>query len=94
MNQMQSLLKNEWPNIITLISILFSAWQYFQKRTIKKLFYMHALEVHNDISKVLGAIQNTRSELNNSNNPSFEIGRAEGISQSILNGSARLYCNL
>lgn len=91
---MQSLVKNEWSNIITIISILFSVWQYYQKKTIKKLFCMHALEVHNNISKVLGAIQTTRSELNNSNISSFEAGRAEGISQSILNGSARLYCNL
>lgn len=79
---------------ITIISLLFAFWQYSQKRKIKKLIALEAVELHKNIAVVLGATQAARKAIDSGISPVSEIGRAEGLSQAILLESAKLYCNL
>jgi hypothetical protein len=55
---------------------------------------MEAMELHKNIGYALGAIQAAKDAVGNYHPPQFEIGRSEGICQSILEESAKLYCNL
>lgn len=79
---------------IAFLSFVFAIWQYLQKRRIKKLIALEAVELHQNISIALGATQAAKNAINQGNSPSIEIGRAEGLCQAILYESAKLYCNL
>ena len=79
---------------ISILAILFGLWKYLQNRSIKKLISMEAMELHKNIGFALGAIQGAKDAALNYRSPILEIGRSEGISQSILQESAKLYCNL
>ncbi|MBV5282081.1 MAG: hypothetical protein JZU53_06545 [Paludibacter sp.] len=80
--------------LISILSLMFAVWQYSQKRKIKKLIALEAIELHKNISKALGATQAAKIAIATKQPPSAEIGRAEGICQAILYESAKLYCNL
>jgi hypothetical protein len=80
--------------IIPILSLSFAVWQYFQKRRFKKLIALEAVELHKNIAHALGATDAAVIAISNGGNGTVEIGRAQGICQSILYESAKLYCNL
>ncbi|MDD2798731.1 MAG: hypothetical protein PHV20_09090 [Bacteroidales bacterium] len=79
---------------ISILSFVFAVWQYLQKRRIKKIIALEAIELHKNIAVALGATQAAKNAIANGQSANFEIGRAEGLCQSILHESAKLYCNL
>lgn len=42
----------------------------------------------------LGATQAAKDAINAEQNPSIEVGRAEGLCQAVLHESVKLFCNL
>jgi len=80
--------------LITVVSIVFAVWQYLKNRRIKNLIALEAVELHQNVGMALGAIQAAKAALTNALSPSIEIGRTEGLCQTILFESAKLYCNL
>lgn len=79
---------------ITLISLLFGIWQFWQKRKIKQILVLEAVELHKNISQALGAIQNAKEAIRNNKYPANEVGIVEGYNQAMLHESAKLFCNL
>ena len=80
--------------LITFFSTVIALWQYIQKRRIKSLIALEAVELHLNVAVALGAIQSAKNDLLKGVSPSLEIGRTEGVCNSILHESAKLYCNL
>lgn len=81
-------------SVVTITAFFFAIWQFVQKRKIKHLITFEAIELHKNVAIALGAIQSAKDNINNSNTLLHEIGRTEGLCNSILLESAKLYCNL
>jgi hypothetical protein len=92
MNQISTL--NIIASCVTILAFVFAIWQYTQNKRIKHLITLEAIELHRNIALALGAIQSASKNLKNPDVLSHEIGRTEGICNSILHESAKLYCNL
>ena len=79
---------------ISVVALAFAVWQYWQRRKIKKIIALEAIELHKNIAAALGATQAAKVAIANNAPPANEIGRAEGLSQAVLVESAKLFCNL
>lgn len=79
---------------VSTLSLAFALWQYSKNINIKKLIVSEVVELHNNVSVALGATQAAKTANLNGQSPDVEIGRAEGLCQAILHGSAKLYCNI
>lgn len=82
--------------IIAVLSFIFAIWQYLQKRNIKRLIALEAIELHNNIALALGFNQEASRKIleSKTNEANIAIGKTEGVCQAILHESAKLYCNL
>lgn len=79
---------------ISVVALAFGIWQYLQRRKIKRILSLEAIELHNNAAVALGATEAALSAIASKSPPDTEIGRARGISQAVLVGSVKLFCNL
>ena len=77
--------------IVTFLSLIYGFIQNKQKREIKRLAANDAIVNHQIAGVALGAIQHVK---NNTVNPLIEVGVTEGYLQSLVSGTAKLYCNI
>lgn len=78
----------------SIISLAFGFWQFLVLRKTKRLLALEAIEIHKNISIALGAAQQANRDVVAGDSPIFQIGRCEGLCQSTLHESAKLFCNL
>ncbi len=80
--------------LISILSLTFAVWQYLQKRRIKNLISLEAVELHKNIAIALGAAVAAIIAINQGQNCMAYVGRAQGLCQAVLYESAKLYCYL
>jgi hypothetical protein len=78
----------------SIFSIAFGIWQYLKRRSVEHLISLEAVKLHMNVGIALGATQGALNDVNNSKSPANHIGMAEGMNQSMLFDSAKLFCNL
>jgi hypothetical protein len=80
--------------IVTLLSLAYGIIQNNRRKTLERLVANDAIEIHDNVTRGLGAIQTARTQTANGENPSLEIGRTEGYLQALLTGTAKNFCNI
>jgi hypothetical protein len=79
---------------LTAASIVYGFWQRNEKRKVEKIILNEAIEIHQNVSILLGEIQRAKTNIAQNTNANFEIGKAEGLADGILHESAKLFCNM
>lgn len=81
-------------DIISIVSLVFAIFQLYRNKTLKRVVANDAMEIHHNVAKALGAIQQAKELDAKNQSATIEIGRAEGYSQALLYGTAKMYCFL
>lgn len=92
--EMNPILLDYLRTTISIIAFAFAIWQYWQRRKIKRIISLEAMELHKNAAVALGATEDAIKAINTKNSPEIEIGRSRGLLQAVLVESVKLFCNL
>lgn len=84
----------DYKLIIAILSLVFGIWHYWQKRKVKDMLAFEAIELNKNIGQALSSIQKAKEDIQKNQLPSIEVGLAEGYTQAMLLGTAKLYCSM
>lgn len=84
----------DYKLFIAILSLVFGIWHYWQKRKIKAMLALEAIELNKNIGQALSSIQKAKEDIQKNQMPSIEVGLAEGYTQAMLLGTAKLYCSM